>query len=236
MRNIPVEDCQVLDWFIYLFLKSVTFSNTVTERHVCIHKNTHVHTSTMRYHVRREIFNLWHGGKNKTRQIFNLDREQGRIFSYAGDNAPFASAGLKRACREHTVQETDSSGVEISNYGSEEKKETQRTNSKKVHSFCVRSQTCVLLALWFDLKVWTELSETVRKTKTTEGEPEKTQRKTEVQGWNVTATVPLQSHNNVYLLWQINCSYSTLHKLNQTRNENVYSKSVSFKTTANINH
>lgn len=69
-------------------------------------------------------------GKNKTRQIFNLDREQGQIFSYTGDNAPFASAGLKRACRKHTVRETDSSGVEISNYGSEET-ETQRMKSKR---------------------------------------------------------------------------------------------------------
>lgn len=84
----------------------------------------------MRYHVQRAIFNLWHGGKNKTRQIFNLDREQGQIFSYTGDNAPFASAGLKRACRKHTVRETDSSGVEISNYGSEET-ETQRMKSKR---------------------------------------------------------------------------------------------------------
>ncbi len=137
----------------------------------CAYINTHSHTYTMRYHVQCAIFNLWQKVKiNNTRQILNLDREQGQIFSYTGDNAPFASAGLKRAYREHTVRETDSSGVEISNYGSEE---TETENEKqKVQELCVRSQTCVLLPLWFHLKVWTELSETVRKTKNIEGETE----------------------------------------------------------------
>lgn len=78
-------------------------------------------------------------GENKTRQIFNLDREQDRISSYTGDNAPFASAGIKRACREHTVRETDSSGVNISNYGYEG---TETENKKqKVRESRVRNQT-----------------------------------------------------------------------------------------------
>lgn len=102
-------------WLIHIpyFIICYLFKECVTGRHKSAHK--HTHTDTM-FNVRFPIYSM---GGNKTRQIFNLDREQDRIFSYTRDNAPFASAGLKRACREHTVRENDSSGVKISNYGYE---------------------------------------------------------------------------------------------------------------------
>lgn len=101
------------------------------------------------------------------------------MISYTGDNAPFASEGLKRAYREHTVRETDNS-VEKITIMDLKKQKHKEWNAQGTQILCEEPDWCAAsFMIW--LEKIEQSSQTVRKRKNTKSENEPERRKNDVQ-------------------------------------------------------